>query len=199
MKRYFFLFYLIVCSHSVWAQQLNPGDGLRLTFYNISDEISGDYFVQQDGKIQLPFIGLVDVLSDSFAVIQTKVKAKYDSIYRDPELTVQPLYRINVLGEVRTPGIYYVTGVEKLTDLIAMAGGETSDSDLDDIYVIRDDQKIYIDAERIIEEGDKVSDIGLRSGDKIYVSRSWWGGASNTGIVIAAAGVVVALIGVLAR
>jgi polysaccharide export outer membrane protein len=194
MKRYIFLLYLIVFPHFLWAQQLNPGDGLRLTFYNISDEISGDYFVQQNGNIQLPFIGLIDVMSDSFDVIQTNVMAMYDSIYRNPELTVQPLYKINILGEVRTPGIYYVTGVEKLTDLIAMAGGETVDADLDYIYLVRQDEEIQVDAREIIEEGYKISDIGLKSGDRIFVPRRWWVSARNTGIIISGAALLVTIL-----
>ena len=194
MKRYIFLLYLIVFSHSLWAQQLNPGDGLRLTFYNISDEISGDYFIHQNGNIQLPYIGLIDVLNDSFPVIQIKVMAMYDSIYKNPELTVQPLYKINILGEVRTPGIYFVTGVEKLTDIIAMAGGETSDANLDYIYLIRQDEEIQVDASEIIEEGHKISDIGLRSGDRIFIPRRWWVSARNTGILISGAALVVTII-----
>ena len=115
-------------------------------------------------------------------------------MYRNPELSVQPLYKINILGEVRTPGNYYVTGVEKLTDLIALAGGETSDADMDDIYIIRENKEIKVDAEEIIERGDRLSDIGLRSGDRIYVPRKWWVGARNTGIIISAAALLVTVI-----
>jgi len=194
MKRFFFVLYMLVSCNLLSAQQLNPGDGLRITFYNISDEISGDYFVQQNGKIQLPFIGLVDVLNDSFTVIETKVMAMYDSIYRNPELTVQPLYKINILGEVRTPGIYYVTGIEKLSDIIALAGGETTDADLDYIYLVRQDEEIQIDASEIIEEGVKISNIGLKSGDRIFIPRRWWVSARNVGIIISGAALVVTIV-----
>ncbi len=53
----FCLFFLL--SLIVQAQKLNPGDGVRITFLNITDQITGDYNIQQDGNIQLPFIGLV--------------------------------------------------------------------------------------------------------------------------------------------
>jgi len=194
-----FCIFILIISPQVEAQQLNPGDGVRITFYNITDEISGDYFIQQEGYIQLPFIGLVTALKRDFASVKTEIITKYDSLYRDPELTVQPLYKISVLGEVRTPGIYYATGVEKLIDLIALAGGETSDADIDNIYIVREEQEIKVDAEQIYQEGNAVYEIGLKSGDRIYVPRRWWVSARNAGIIIAAAGVIVTIISIVLR
>ncbi|MGD9489722.1 MAG: polysaccharide biosynthesis/export family protein [Calditrichaceae bacterium] len=181
------------------SQGVNPGDGVRVTFFNISDAISGDYFVQQDGNMQLPYIGLVSVQNRDFSTIRHEIIAKYDSLYRNPELTVQPLYKINVLGEVRNPGLYYVTGIEKLTDLIAMAGGETSDTNLNGLYIIRDNKEIKVNAKSIIEKGDKVSDIGLRSGDRVFVPRKWWVGARNAAVIISAAAVLVTLASLFIR
>jgi polysaccharide export outer membrane protein len=180
----------------VLGQILNLGDGVRITFFNISESISGDYYVQQDGNIQLPYIGLILGTKRQFEEIKLEIISKYDLIYRDPELTVQPLYKVNILGEVRTPGIYYVTGVEKLVDLIALAGGETSDADIDNLYIIRQEQEIKIDAERIIKEGNQLNDIGLRSGDRIYVPRRWWVSARNAGIIISAAALLVTIVSV---
>ena len=187
---------VILCFTSSFSQTLNLGDGVRITFFNISEAISGDYFVQQDGNVQLPYIGLIPVLERQFTEIQAEIVAKYDSIYRDPELTVQPLYKVNILGEVRTPGIYYVTGVEQLVDLISLAGGETSDADIESIYIIRGDEEIEIDAEKMILEKSDLSDLGLRSGDRIYVPRRWWVTARNMGIIISGAALVVTIISV---
>jgi len=163
-----------IITQTLFSQELSPGDGIRLTVYNITDEVSGDYFVQKDGNIQLPYIGLVYTKDLEFESIQKEIIAKYTAIYRNPEMTVQPLYRIIVLGEVRTPGTYYVTGVEKLSELLAKAGGETRDADLNKIYVIRGNQKININAKEILTEGQNLENIGLEPGDQIYVNRKSW-------------------------
>ncbi|MGD9898859.1 MAG: polysaccharide biosynthesis/export family protein [Calditrichaceae bacterium] len=184
---------------NTYSQGVNPGDGVRVTFFNISDGISGDYFVQQDGHMQLPYIGLISARDRDFPSIRNEIITKYDSLYRNPELTIQPLYKINVLGEVRNPGLYYVTGVEKLTDLIAMAGGETSDTNLNGLYIIRENQEIKVNAKSIIEKGDRVSDIGLRSGDRVFVPRKWWVGARNAAVIISAAAVLVTLASLFIR
>ncbi len=201
MKRHFLFVFIIIflCGVYLSAQQLIPGDGVRVTFFNITDAISGDYYVQNDGRIQLPYIGVLAATQKDFLLIKTEILSKYDSLYRDPEITVQPLYKINILGEVKTPGYYYVTGVEKLSDLLAQAGGETSDADLNSVFIMREHEEIEVDAEKIIQDGNKLSDIGLKSGDKIFVSRQWWVGARNTAFIISAVAAVITVVALFVR
>jgi protein involved in polysaccharide export with SLBB domain len=188
------LFFVLLFTISLPSQNLNPGDGIRITFYNITDEISGDYYVQRGGVIQFPFIGVVDINRKDVDSIKSEIHDKYNSLYRNPELTVQPLYKVNILGEVRTPGFYYVTGFEKLSDLLALAGGETADADLNNIHIIRENEEYIVDGEEIIAKGNRVSDIGLQSGDRVFVSRSWWVGARNTTIIISGIAVLVTIL-----
>ncbi|HEX2961274.1 MAG TPA: SLBB domain-containing protein [Ignavibacteriales bacterium] len=183
----------------IQAQSLNPGDGVRLAFFNITDKISGDYFITQDRMLQLPFIGTLQTENITFENLKKEIISKYDSLYRQPEVSVRPLYRINVLGEVKTPGSYYATGVEKISDLLALAGGETSDADLGDIYIVRNDREIKIDAAKIIEEGENKNDISLTSGDRLYVPRKWWVGARNIAMIVSGAGILVTLVALFVR
>ncbi len=171
------------------AQNLQLGDGIRITFYNIEEPISGDYYVMQDWMIQLPYLGLVPVRNQAFQSLRTSIIESYGTIYREPELTVQPLFRINVLGEVNAPGIYYVTGFEKLTDLLAQAGGETNEADLDKIYLIRDGEQIDINAKKILKQGQILQDFGLESGDQVYVSRVGLVSLRNASLLISGLGV----------
>ncbi len=201
MKKLFFTSILtILFSFSgLNAQILKPGDGIRLKMLNITDKISGDYFVQKDSKIQLPYIGFFRTDSVDFTVLKNKIIAAYDSIYTKPELSVQPLYKINVFGEVVKPGIYYATGYETVTDILALAGGETTSSDLDDIYITRNGTKLNIDAEEILEDGKSLNDIGVKAGDKIFVPRSFWSKSNDASIVVSALAVVAAIIGIFVK
>ena len=77
MKKILFIFLaLSVYSPFLLAQKLNPGDGVRITFLNITDEISGDYNIQQDGNIQLPFIGLVQTTNIDYKDIKKTIYNK---------------------------------------------------------------------------------------------------------------------------
>lgn len=181
------------------AQALNPGDGVRITFLNITDQITGDYFIQQDGNLQLPFIGLVKTTNIDFKTIRQTIFDKYSELYKDPALTIQPLIRINILGEVRTPGYYYVTDIEKMTGILALAGGVTGAAATDDIYIIRNDQEIQLKKSEVIEKGNTVADLGLQSGDRIFIPRSFWADAGQYGLILSGLAVLVTLVSILLR
>jgi len=183
-----------VFTPAVFSQMLNPGDGVRITFLNITDQITGDYFIQQDGNIQMPFIGLVKTTNIDYKNIKQTIYNKYSELYKDPALTIQPLLRINILGEVRTPGYYYVTDVEKMTGILALAGGVTGAAASGDIYIIRENEEILLDAYELMEANKTAEDIGLRSGDRIFVPRSFWADASQYGIILSGLAVLTTLL-----
>ncbi|MCG6959100.1 MAG: SLBB domain-containing protein [Ignavibacteriaceae bacterium] len=192
------IFYLLL-SLSAFAQQLNPGDGVRISFLDINDNISGDYYVEPDGVISLPFVGVISTNHRDFQDVKKQIVFRYDSLYKSPKLTVHALFRINILGEVRNPGYYYVTEIEKFTGILALAGGTTADADLESIYIIRDNKEIEIDVEAITQEGGSASDLGLQSGDQIYVPRTWWADARGYTVIISAAALVVTVLALVLR
>ncbi|MGB5847994.1 MAG: polysaccharide biosynthesis/export family protein [Ignavibacteriaceae bacterium] len=182
-----------------FAQELNPGDGVRITFLDIKDDISGDYFIQSNGFIQLPFIGIINTTNRDFKDFKAQIEFRYDSLYRQPILTVNALFRINVLGEVRNPGFYFITEMEKFTAILALAGGTTGNADLESIYLIRNNQEINLDVITIIQEGSSATDFGLQTGDQIYVPRTWWADAKGLTIILSAAALLVTIIAIFLR
>lgn len=200
MKKLLFIFLAIsVLSQNLSAQKLNPGDGVRITFLNITDQISGDYNIQQDGNIQLPFIGLVQTTNIDYKEIKKTIFTKYSEFYKNPALTIQPLFKINILGEVKTPGYYYVTDIETLTGMLALAGGVTGSASSGEFYIIRDGEEIYLDVDELIERNRTASDIGLQSGDRIFVPRSFWANASQYGIILSGIAVLTTLLVVVLK
>lgn len=184
MKKVFFILfatvYLIISLNS-YAQKINPGDGIRISFLDINDLITGDYYIQPNGLLNLPQIGIINTTNKNFSEIKSIIEARYDSLYKVPHLSVNALFRINILGEIENPGFYFVSDYEKFTAILAFAGGPTDNADLGDIVLIRDFEAIEIDVETIIQDGRNSSDLGLQSGDQIYVPRKWW--ADNSGVV----------------
>lgn len=194
MKRRIIIFFLTVLSYNASAQLLNPGDGVRIIFLNITDQISGDYYIQQDGHIQLPFIGLVKTTNIDYTEIKKTIFSKYSELYKNPALTVQPLFRINILGEVRVPGYYFVTDIETLTGMLALAGGVTGSAAAGEIYIIRNNEEILLDTYELIERNKTANDIGLKSGDRIFIPRSFWADAGQYGIILSGIAVLTTLL-----
>jgi polysaccharide export outer membrane protein len=186
-------FFFIAYSFNSDAQTLQPGDGIKLILYHISDSISGDYYIQEDGFISFPFLGKIKASDRNIDSLKSEIYSRYNNLYKNPELTILPIIRINVFGEVRNPGFYYVTGIDKLSDVIAKAGGTTVDADLGDINITRHNKEIEINGEKAIQNGSKLDDIGLQSGDQIYVTRKWFSGTTET-VILSTVGIVVSII-----
>jgi len=203
MKKTIFLlvsfFLLITGSAELSAQQLNPGDGVRVTFLDITDDISGDYYIQPDGRLQLPFVGIFYTNNKDFYQIESEIVESYDSLYRNPELTVLSLFRINIHGEVGSPGYYFVTQEENLTGILALAGGATSDANLDNVYIIRGNREIEFDMATIIKEGNTATDLGLKSGDQIFIPRSFWADPARFTWIFSLVAVVITAIALFVR
>lgn len=194
-----FISLILVLSSISSAQELNPGDGIRIIFLDITDPISGDYYIQPDGKLQLPVIGILSTFGRKFPEIKSEIFNKYNELYKNPELTILALFRINILGEVNSPGFYYATEEQKLRDIFALADGVTGAADLDDVYIIRNNQEIELDVETIMQEGDTASDIGLRSGDQIYVTRSFWADPGRFTWIFSAIAVIATVIALVVK
>lgn len=183
MKKVFRFLFATLCifiSLNSFAQGINPGDGVRIS-YNIGDVITGDYYIQPNGLLNLPYIGIVDTKNKDFRKIKSEIESRYTALYKNPDLSVNALFRVNILGEVRNPGFYHVSDYEKFTAILSFAGGTTADADLGNIKLIRNSEALELDVETIVQKGSTVLDLGLQSGDQIYVPRRWW--SDHSGVV----------------
>ncbi len=190
-KVMFSIFFIYGC---FYGQQLKPLDGVRITIFNIPESVTGEYFILENNTLQLPYLGPINNNQKTYENLKDEIIQKYTAIYRDPELAIEPLYRVNILGEVKNAGAYYITGVETVTDVVGMAGGETLDADLSEVIVTRNNNEITIDLEDILEDGETEKDILIMPGDKLYVTKIWFGGARNTSVILSAFAAVVAAV-----
>ena len=101
------------------------------------------YLVENDGTIQFPVIGKVKVAGLTKSECQETLKQKimpYMAQTENPVVTVRmSSYRITVLGEVGSPGVYPVT-TEKMSVLeaLAQAGDLTIYGKRDNVLLIRE-------------------------------------------------------------
>lgn len=170
---------------------LQPGDRVRLRVWR-EPELSGEFDVDQRGVVVFPMAGRVDVGDVSVDSLQSLLLARYAASLRDPAVEIMVLRRVNVMGEVRRPGLYHVDASMSVEDAIALAGGGTADGHRDRVELVRDGQPPVR-----LERGSPLAASALRSGDQIRVpERSWT--SRNSGLLsatlTAAAFVLAALI-----
>lgn len=110
-----------------------------------SQYING-YQVKADSTVAVPVIGSVKLVGLSLEEAQKVLKEKAEIYLKEPTVQVKILnYKVNVLGEVRAPGVYYnYEGNINIFDAISMANGITDYSDLRHVIVKRQQEgKVY--------------------------------------------------------
>ncbi len=84
--------------------------------------------------------------------------------------------RIQVWGEVKNPGIYYVTPSTNIVEAISFAGGPTSRSDLSCVKLVRaikEKEVSFFNVDDYLSARNKYPPI-LESGDLVYVNQSFY-------------------------
>ncbi len=168
---------------------LTPGDKIRIFLWP-DTMISGEYRVQEDGSCYLPILGKVTVAGKDHENLRAELEKAYDAYYQNPQLTLEPLFRVYVTGEVFGPKEYYITGSETILEIVAMAGGPTSSGDMGRTQLIKKKTASRVDLNAAMKKGQTAADAGIESGDIIYVPRTFlakWGGWPTIFSVVATA------------
>ena len=123
---------VLVLGHHAGAQtnyQIGAQDVLTITVFG-ETELSGKFTVEQDGTFTFPLIGRVKAGGVSLRDVEQDLKKRLsDGYLRNPQVTVtMETYRsqrILIMGEVRSPAEYQLTGDMTLLSALARAGGPT--------------------------------------------------------------------------
>jgi polysaccharide export outer membrane protein len=126
---------LVASSRPALAQStdyvIGPQDVLSITVFGT--DISGKYTVEADGTFTFALIGRIVATGKTSRELEAELKKRLaDGYYRNPQVSVAlEQYRsqqIFIVGEVRSPGAYPLTGDMTLIEALARAGSATSAS-----------------------------------------------------------------------
>ena len=172
---------------------LRSGDLLRLTVYREKD-LSGEYLIDSRGVVQIPGIGNVRVAGfDPTQVHDRLVAAMRERGFERPEIAVQPLVRVQVLGEIRAPALYPVEPGTRLLQLLTLAGGPSERADLRRTRVVREGRAFTVDLEAGLT-GSAAGRVVLYSNDLVVVPRKRGFTRESLNVVITATSLVVSLV-----
>src|SRR5919198_1112897 len=102
-------------------------DVLTITCYDQTD-LTGKFTVETDGTFSYPLIGRVKVGGLTLRQVESEVKTRLvsDGYFRNPQITVSvdtyKSQKVFIVGEVRTPGTYALSGDMNLVEALARAG-----------------------------------------------------------------------------
>src|SRR5574337_493193 len=114
--------------------RLGTGDLLEISVFDIAELSKIKARVGAEGLMTLPLAGTVAAGGKTAMELEETIKMALASKYiRDPQVSAFVLehhsHRISVLGEVKKPGVFEVSGPRSLVDMLAMAEGLTEQSD----------------------------------------------------------------------
>ncbi|OFW03156.1 MAG: hypothetical protein A3I61_01260 [Acidobacteria bacterium RIFCSPLOWO2_02_FULL_68_18] len=176
---------------------VGPQDVLVITFYD-QPELTGKFTVETDGSFTFPLIGRVNIGGMTLRGVEAELRRELVNrgFFRDPQLLVAVesyrSQRIYIVGEVRTPGAYPLSGDMRLVEALALAGSTLPTASGEAVIVHQSDQSLVLQptsaavAEsrdggsdnvvrvdlRELENGDLTQNVQLRSGDTIFVLRA---------------------------
>lgn len=162
---------------NMYRERLQGGDfraGDRLALQLGATAAPAETLTVAAGRhVRLPEVGDVSLDGVLRSELQSYLTTQLARALRSPELHVEPLTRVGVLGEARLPGFVYVAGHSPLSDVIMTAGGPTANSDLSHV-ILRRDGKTLMTREafaRALAAGTTLDDLDVRAGDEIFIER----------------------------
>jgi protein involved in polysaccharide export with SLBB domain len=174
------------------AYSLQPGDVVRVVIWR-EEDLSGEFSVNPAGRVTLPLLGERQVEGIRLDSLQAMLMRDYLVYLRNPSITITPLRRVQVLGEVGKPGLYSVDPTITVAGAVALAGGATSSGDLNRIRILRDGQ-VY---SQRVGPGTALTTADIRSGDQIFVERRSWFDRNSTflvSVLLSVSGILISII-----
>lgn len=154
------------------------------------DDLGGKYPVDADGSFTFPLIGRVNAGGLTLRQLEAELRLRLkDGFFKDPQLSVAvEQYRsqkIHIVGEVRNPGTYPLTGDMALIEAIARAGSSLLTAS-GEALIVRAKSGRVVDVPTLpdtetevttvnlkaLQSGALEHNIALRDGDTIFVPRA---------------------------
>lgn len=144
-----------------------PGDVVSMDVWG-NEELSGDFTVDADGRIQMAGLDPVSLDGVLYAEADSVIREHLERYLRDVRVQVRPLKRVAVLGAVSNPGFYDLGPSASVSDALMAAGGPAQNAEMDELELRRDGRNIL--ARRSDEvQAMSLAELGLRRGDQFFV------------------------------
>ena len=157
--------------------QVGVGDVLSVNVYARPDLSTGGTTkgsrVDGAGNIQLPLIGTVSAAGQTVSAIRDTVEAALRTYVQEPSVVVEvaeyhskPIY---LMGQFRTPGVYYLDRPMTFLQGITLGNGFDAAANLRGVRLLRDRKIAPVDVYSLILDGHIEQNVWLRAGDTVFL------------------------------
>jgi polysaccharide export outer membrane protein len=166
--------------------KIGPEDLLEIEVFQVPD-LKTLARVSAKGYIKLPLIEGIQAGGLTVSELESLLAERLKKYVKEPVVSVfvkeLRSQQISILGSVKEPRVYYVTGQKYLLDMLSLAGGVTQDAgsvciiqrvsgktspDSGREYI----ERIVIDLDELLIKGKAELNIAVTSGDTIHVPQN---------------------------
>ena len=169
-----------VKSPTTYEYTISEGDVLYIYIWQ-EETLSQEVIVRPDRKISFPLAGDIPAAGLTFPQLKQELTKRLKDYIKYPEVSISLKKlggkKIIVLGEVKTPGVYSVTGKKTMLEALALAGGVTEDAVLSSTILIRgglqNPKGRRLNLARAINKADMSQNVVLQPEDIVYVPKKF--------------------------
>lgn len=135
------------------SRQFNVENGAAMAMNDAALYVNG-FSVDKTGSVQLPTVGKVKLQGLTVSEAQEQLQKKINDYFTTATVILKMVsFRVSVLGEVNTPGSYFIYNNQiTLLDALARAGGPKEYADKRHVTLMRQSdqgtQALYVDLSR---------------------------------------------------
>ena len=161
---------------------VGPGDQLIVQVYGIA-QASFNLYVNTEGKVVIPNVGVVHVGSLSIDAVKTMLTQKIGTRYAGLQgsnpssflmLTVGNIrtIKINIVGDVKTPGTYELPSFTTIFNALYAAGGPTINGSFREVQLFRGGKQIAnTDLYEFLLKGKTDKNLRLEDNDVLLIPK----------------------------
>ena len=162
---------------SATSYRMTPGDTYELQIQVGSERVATFPLVLQDDyELEIPYLGTINVEGQLFSDVRREVvrRIRAQGTVRFASLVLrQPaLFDVFIFGGVANPGIYTVTPLSRVSDLVTAAKGPQPGGSVRRVELTRGGVLLALDLTRFSTHGDFAANPTLAPGDRVRLGRA---------------------------
>lgn len=156
---------------------LGPGDELQFSLYGMQ-EFNDAAIVSEEGRVNIPHVGLVQVAGLSIEAATQKIKNATAKIYSSlrsgqskfsVSLSKIRTIKVTIIG-AKQPGNYSVSSLATVFNALYLAGGPAKNGSYRNIELVRNNKLLtHVDIYKFMVNGDQSENVGLKDNDVIRI------------------------------
>jgi polysaccharide export outer membrane protein len=169
----------------VKSHNLSDGDILEISIFGNNETLVDQVVIAPDGRLYYLFIDGIMAKGKTLEELQDIITLELQDYFVSPEVAILPKFLVGqsyvVLGKVRSPGVFQISGATSIRQAIGEAGGialggfagtTINISNLLESFIIRDGKKLDVNFEKLLHTEGFSENIYLQPGDYIYIASS---------------------------